>query len=191
MTRIPEWLKTDHPREVIVPPPISWTDKTHHTQPDGRKASRTVEVFAVAWDQQHLDRTQRDLQAWTTRDPVAANSEAAVLRQTIADADWDTVERHCDLDAVVDRFDQLEQESPASNGRGMIDDFRLRGHARGVIWVARLQRGGGARRWCTNLTTTNLHYQRAQPSPLWSRLCPGIRIGRELARIPRILCGKA
>ena len=65
------------------------------------------------------------------------------------------------------------------------------GHGRGVVWVARLQRGGGARRWCTNLTITNLHYQRAQPSPLWSRLCLEIRIGSGLARIPRILCGKA
>ncbi len=51
--------------------------------------------------------------------------------------------------------------------------------------------GGGAHRWCTILTITNLHYQRAQPSPLWSRLCPGIRIGRGLARIPQFLCGKA
>ena len=41
------------------------------------------------------------------------------------------------------------------------------------------------------MTITNLHYQRAKPSPLWSRLCPGIRIGRGLARIPQFLCGKA
>ena len=41
------------------------------------------------------------------------------------------------------------------------------------------------------MTTASLHYQRAQPSPLWSRLCLETRIGRGLARIPRVLCGKA
>ena len=41
------------------------------------------------------------------------------------------------------------------------------------------------------MTTPSLHYQRAQPSPLWSRLCLETRIGRGLARIPRVLCGKA
>ena len=29
------------------------------------------------WDQEHLDRTQRALQAWTTRDPGAAKTETA------------------------------------------------------------------------------------------------------------------
>ena len=65
------------------------------------------------------------------------------------------------------------------------------GHGRAVVWVATLQRGGGASRWCTILAITNLHYQRAKPSPLWSGPWPGIRMGRGLARIPRILCGKA
>ena len=66
-----------------------------------RRAGRSIEVDAVAWDQKHLDRTQRVLQVWTTRDPAAAKTEAAGLRQAIADADWDTVERHGGLDAVV------------------------------------------------------------------------------------------
>ena len=44
------------------------------------QASRTVEAFTVAWDRHHLDRTQRVLQAWTTRDPAAAKTEAAGLR---------------------------------------------------------------------------------------------------------------
>ncbi len=69
------------------------------------------------------------------------------------------------------------------------------GHSRAVIWVATLQRGGGARRWRTwwrvPSTTPTLHSQRAKPSPLWSMLCPGIRIGRGMARIARILWGKA
>ena len=39
----------------------------------------------------------------------------------------DTVERHASLDVVMEKIDQGEQENPASNGRDMIDDFRLRG----------------------------------------------------------------
>ncbi len=90
-----------------------------------RQASRTVEVFAVAWYQHHLNRTQRVLQASTTRDPAAAKTEAAGLRQAIADADWDTVERHGGLDAVVDKIDQADEETTASAGAGWIDNFRL------------------------------------------------------------------
>jgi len=62
-----------------------------------------------------------------------------------------------------------------------------RGQGRGVVEVATLQSGGGARRWRTRwltlLTTATLLSQRAKPSPLWSRLCPETRIGRGLARI--------
>ena len=39
----------------------------------------------------------------------------------------DTVERHGGLGVVMEKIDQWEQEDPASNGRDMIDDFRLRG----------------------------------------------------------------
>ena len=39
----------------------------------------------------------------------------------------DTVERHGGLDVVMEKIVQREQENPASNGREMIDDFRLRG----------------------------------------------------------------
>ena len=91
------------------------------------RAGRSIEVDAVAWDQKHLDRTQRVLQVWTTRDPAAAKTEAAGLRQAIADADWDTVERHGGLDAVVDKIDQAEEETAASVGAGWIDNFRLGG----------------------------------------------------------------
>ena len=41
-------------------------------------------------------------------------------------SDWDTVERHGGLNVVVEKIDQLEQETPASNGTGMIDNFRHR-----------------------------------------------------------------
>ena len=46
-------------------------------------------------------------------------------------------------------------------------------------------------RWRVPSTTPTLQSQRAKPSPSWSRLCPGIRIGRGLARIAQILWGKA
>ena len=110
-----------------IPPLISWTDKTHHTQPAGCKASRTVKVFVVTWDQLHLDRTQRVLRAWTPRGPVAAKTEAAVVRQAIAEADRDTVEPQGGLDVVVDKIDQLKPETVVSSVQEMMDDFRLWG----------------------------------------------------------------
>ena len=39
----------------------------------------------------------------------------------------DTVERHGGLDVVMEKIVQWEQENPTSNGREMIDDFRLPG----------------------------------------------------------------
>ncbi|MDE2664747.1 MAG: hypothetical protein OXI69_01200 [Acidobacteriota bacterium] len=42
----------------------------------------------------------------------------------------DTVERHGGFDAVMEKVVQQEQENPASNGREMIDDFRLWGSRR-------------------------------------------------------------
>ena len=39
----------------------------------------------------------------------------------------DTVEGHGGFDVVTEKFVQWEQENPASDGREMIDDFRLRG----------------------------------------------------------------
>ena len=39
----------------------------------------------------------------------------------------DTVERHGGFDVVMEKIVQWEQESPASNGREIIDDFRLSG----------------------------------------------------------------
>ena len=39
----------------------------------------------------------------------------------------DTVEHHAGLDPVMEKINQSEPERPTSNGREMIDDFRLRG----------------------------------------------------------------
>ena len=75
-------------------------------------------------------RTRRVLQTWTTRDPAAAKKVAALLRQALADADWDTVERHGGLNVAIKKIVQWAQETPTSNGREMIDHFRLRGSRR-------------------------------------------------------------
>ena len=74
--------------------------------------------------------TLRVLQAWTTRELGAATTQVAALRQAIADADRDTVERHGGLGAALKKINQLKQETPALNGQGMIDDFRLWGSRR-------------------------------------------------------------
>ena len=81
----------------------------------------------MAWEQKHLDRARRRLEFWAAGTKGEAFRQAAFLRQAIADADWDTVERHGGLNVVMEKINQLEQETPASNGAGMIDDFRLRG----------------------------------------------------------------
>ena len=62
--------------------------------------------------------------------PGAAKTEAAGLRQALADADWDTVERHGGFNAALKKILQWEQENPAPKGRGSIDDFRLWGSRR-------------------------------------------------------------
>ena len=107
----------------------------------------------------------------------------------------DTVERHGGLDVVMEKIVQWEQENPATNGRRMIDDFRLRGSR---TWRRRggpLTKGGWRTRWRTwrrvPSTTPTLHSQRAKSSPLWSRLCPETRIGQGLARISRVFRDKA
>ena len=139
--------------------------------------------------------THRILQIWSTGDFSETEKEILGLGQAIADTDWDTVERHSGLQAVVGKFDQAEEETapwPAQDGSTISASG---GRGRGVVEVATLQSGGGARRWLTRwrtlLTTATLLSQRAKPSPLWSRLCPETRIGRGLARIARVLRGKA
>jgi len=53
--------------------------------------------------------------------------EALMFRQAITRTDRDTVERHGGFSAALKKILQREQEKPASNGREMIDDFRLWG----------------------------------------------------------------
>ena len=95
-----------------------------------RRTGRCVEVVAMAWEQKHLDRARRRLEFWAAGDRSGGEQKAVFLRQALADADWDTVERHGGFDAVVEKINQSEQKRPPSNGAGMIDNFRLRGSRR-------------------------------------------------------------
>ena len=56
----------------------------------------------------------------------------------------DTVQRHGGLDVVMEKIVQREPENPASNGREMIDDFRLRGSSRCRQMGRHLSDGGVA-----------------------------------------------
>ena len=95
-----------------------------------RQSGRRVEVVAVPWEQHLLDRAERVLQSWTVRDMSEAEIELLALRQAVTQADGDTVERYGGLNAALKKINQLAQENPVSNGRGMIDDFRLWGSRR-------------------------------------------------------------
>ncbi|MYC83094.1 MAG: hypothetical protein F4X19_13510 [Acidobacteria bacterium] len=53
--------------------------------------------------------------------------EVLMFRQAITQTDRDTAEGHGGFDVVLEKVVQWEQETPASNGRERIDDFRLRG----------------------------------------------------------------
>ena len=131
------------------------------------------------------------LQVGRTRDPVAAKTEAAGHRQAIANADWDTLERRAGLDVAMEKIVQWEQETPASNGRRMIDDFRLRG-ARS--WRRMSEYATETRLFTWMVQALDNHestlseggalavvVQALPGSPHWTRA----------ARIPRVLSGKA
>ena len=95
-----------------------------------RESGRRVEVVAVAWEQRLLDRAERVLASWRGRAISDAEQEAVLLRQAIADTDWETLERHGGWDAAVKKVLQTEQEAGSLDDRGMIDDFRLWGSRR-------------------------------------------------------------
>ena len=109
-----------------------------------RAAGRRVEVVAIAWERHLLDRSGRVLQSWTAGDMSEAGTELLTLRQAVAKADWDTVERYGGLNAALRKMNELARESPLSNGRGMIDDFRLWGSRRCRRKGGPLTQGGWA-----------------------------------------------
>ncbi len=104
--------------------------------------------------------------------------------QAMADANWSTLERYGGLNPALRKIAQLAQESPVSNGRGMIDDFHLWGSRR-------CRRKGGPQEWPTFSPPATGLSERAEPSPLWSVAYPKRRTGRGTARISRVRCGKA
>ena len=95
-----------------------------------RECGRRVELVAVAWEQHLLDRAARVLTSWRGRGITDAEQEAVMLRQAIADTDWDTLERHGGIDAAIKKVLQVEAQSASTNDLGMIDDFRLWGSRR-------------------------------------------------------------
>ena len=109
-----------------------------------RQSGRKVEVVAVAWEQHLLDRAGRVLTSWRGRGITDAEQEAIMLRQAIADTDWETLDRHGGWDAVVTKVIQSEQETVSSDDRGMIDDFRLWGSRRCRRTGGPLIDGGGS-----------------------------------------------
>ncbi len=64
---------------------------------------------------------------WPAGDMGADEKEVLMFRQALTRTDWGTVERHSGLDVVMEKVVQWEQETPASDGRERIDDFRLAG----------------------------------------------------------------
>ena len=107
-----------------------------------RECGWRIDVVAVAWEQHLLDRAQRVLSSWGGRDMNEAERQVLMLRQAVADTDWDTIARHGGFDAVVNKILQWEQKTPASTDRGMIDDFRLWGSRRCRRTHAPLKTGG-------------------------------------------------
>ena len=64
---------------------------------------------------------------WPAGDIGEDDKEALMFRQAITPTDWDTVEGDGGFDVVMEKVVQWEQETPASDGRERIDDFRLSG----------------------------------------------------------------
>ena len=128
---------------------------------------------------------------WPAGDMGEDEKEALMFRQAITRTDRDTVEGHGGFDVVMEEVVQWERETPASDGRKRIDDFRLAGSRTWRRRGVHLSEGGVTPKGDMIVTPAMLLSQRAEPSPLWSRLCPETRIGQGLARIARAGCNQA
>ena len=109
-----------------------------------RESGRPVELVAVAWEQHLLERAGRVLTSWRGRGISEAEQEAIMLRQAIADTDWETLERHGGFDAAVNKVLQSEQDTASSDDQGMIDAFHLWGSSRCRQMGRHLSDGGVA-----------------------------------------------
>ena len=114
-----------------------------------------------------------------------------MLRQAIADTDWETLDRHGGIDAVVERVLQVEEQSASTDGPGMIDDFRLWGSLRCRQMGVPLSEGGVTLKGDMIVTPTTPFPQRAEPSPLWWGTFAKRRTGRRTTRISGVRYGKA
>ena len=108
-----------------------------------RQSGCRVEVVAVAWERHVLDRAERVLTSWRGRGITEAEQEAAMLRQAIADTDFEIIERYGGWDAAIERVLQGEELSASTNDPGMIDDFRLWESPRCRRMGVPLSEGGG------------------------------------------------
>ncbi len=120
----------------------SWGEAHRRLWEKLRRSGRRVEVVAVAWDQALLDRAGRRLRSWVAGKMSEEEKEALMLRQAMAEADWDTVERHGGFNAVVEKILRWERENPATKGRGSIDRFCLWGSRRCRHMGGHLTKGG-------------------------------------------------
>lgn len=91
-------------RRQVVPPLSSWTGQYHHNQAAACRASQTVEASAVALGPATSRRTQRVLRASAAPTTETGQPATAGLRQAIAVAGWAMVERHGDLDVVMENI---------------------------------------------------------------------------------------
>ena len=108
----------------------SWGEAHRRLWEQLRRSGRHVEVVAVAWEQELLDRAGRGLRSWVASKMSDDEKEALMLRQAIAETDFDTVERHGGFDAVVEKILRWGRENPVPKGRGSIDSYRLWGSRR-------------------------------------------------------------
>ena len=120
----------------------SWGEAHRRLWEKLRRSGRRVEVVAVAWEQVLLDRAGRRLRSWVAGEMSEDEKEAFMLRQAMAEADWDTIERHGGFDAVVEKILRWDREDPVPKGREMIDDFRLWGSRRCRRMGGHLTKGG-------------------------------------------------
>ena len=94
----------------------SWGEAHRRLWEKLRRSGRRVEVVAVAWDQALLDRAGRRLRSWVAGKMSEEEKEALMLRQAMAEADWDTVERHGGFNAVVEKILRWERGKPGNQG---------------------------------------------------------------------------
>ena len=113
-----------------------------------RECGWRIEVVAVAWEQELLDRAQRVFQSWRGRGISEAEKEILTLQLAVDNADWETLEPCGGLDATMRKIHQFEQQNPNFNGPGMIDDFHLWGSRRCRRMHAPLKKGGGSLVYC-------------------------------------------